>query len=454
MVRRFMFIFLLVKPSLKLLITYCRLFLVSLLVFSCQREINFDVDASSGQLLCLPEVSGTYMKEKDLTADNYVDIQVRVLKAGNYNISTDTKNGFSFLSEGKFTDTGIVNVKLAGEGKPVDTGDSQFTISYNGSTCNFTVNVSTPVVGDGEYSLINTPNDCLIDSIAGYFVKGVTIDSAVSKIFIGVNVTKAGAYSITTSAINGYSFTGSGIFEATGNQVIVLNAQGIPLVTGQDVFNVNTGTSSCSFTTNVLDVVAVTSGDYFPLTRGSFWSYEDLTARGDTMVRSIIDTSNVNGIQYSLMEERKRGSPRTYQFRQSRGGEYFEFASVDEYTGSLAYIPAVTDEIYFMNQVLFKGTTWESTEYQGAISGGQEILLKYVYTCFEKNTTVVLNGKAFTNVYIINVRPEIRSLGYAYNSTGEDYYYYYAKGIGIIYMITFNFGIRQLEWRIKNWDVK
>jgi hypothetical protein len=56
------------------------------------------------------------MKEKDLTADNYVDIQVRVLKAGNYNISTDTKNGFSFLSEGKFTDTGIVNVKLAGEG--------------------------------------------------------------------------------------------------------------------------------------------------------------------------------------------------------------------------------------------------------------------------------------------------------------------------------------------------
>jgi hypothetical protein len=52
-----------------------------------------------------------------------------------------------------------------------------------------------------------------------------------------------------------------------------------------------------------------------------------------------------------------------------------------------------------MNQVLFKGTAWESTEYQGAISGGQEILLKYVYTCLEKNTTVVLNGKAFTNVY-------------------------------------------------------
>jgi hypothetical protein len=35
-----------------------------------------------------------------------------------------------------------------------------------------------------------------------------------------------------------------------------------------------------------------------------------------------------------------------------------------------------------------------------------------------------------------------QALGYAYNSTGEDYYYYYAKGIGIIYMITFNFGIR------------
>ena len=449
-----MFIFLPVKPLLKLLITYCRLFLVSLLVFSCQREINFDVDASSGQLLCLPEVSGTYTIEKDLTADNYVDIQVRVLMTGNYNISTDTKNGFSFLGEGKFTDTGIVNVKLAGEGKPVDTGDYQFAINYNGSTCNFTVNVSIPEVGDAVYTLINTPNECILDTIAGYFVKGVTIDSAVSKIFIDVDVSKAGAYSITTSAVNGYSFTGNGIFEAGGNQVIVLNGEGTPSTSGKDVFYVSTGTSSCSFTIDVLNVVAVTSDDYFPLTRGSSWSYEDLTARGDTMMRTIIDTSNVNGIQYSLMEERKRGSPRTYKFRQSRGGEYFEYASVDEYTGSLAYVPAVTDEIYFMNQVLFKGTTWESKEYQGAVSGGQEILLKYVYTCLEKNTTVVLNGKAFTNVYIINVQPEIRALDYAYNSTGEDYYYYYAKGIGVIYMITFDYGIRQFEWRIKNWDVK
>ena len=107
-----MFIFRYVKSSLKIISTYFRLFLVGLLVFSCQREINFDVDASSGQLLCLPEVSGTYVKENDLTADNYVNIQVRVLKAGNYTVSTDTKNGFSFLGEGKFSDTGFVNVKL------------------------------------------------------------------------------------------------------------------------------------------------------------------------------------------------------------------------------------------------------------------------------------------------------------------------------------------------------
>jgi hypothetical protein len=86
----------------------------------------------------------------------------------------------------------------------------------------------------------------------------------------------------------------------------VLNGEGTPSTSGKDVFYVSTGTSSCSFTIDVLNVVAVTSDDYFPLTRGSSWSYEDLTARGDTMMRTIIDTSNVNGIQYSLMEERKR----------------------------------------------------------------------------------------------------------------------------------------------------
>jgi hypothetical protein len=309
-------------------------------------------------------------------------------------------------------------------------------------------------ISDAQYTLVNTPNECMIDSVAGYFVKGVETDSSFCKIFIGVNVTKAGRYTITTDEKNGYSFSGIGVFENTGTHSVILYAQGTPGKAEADVFNVSTGTSSCSFNIDVLDAVAVTSDDYFPLTKGSYWSYEDLTQRGDTMTREIMDTNNVNDLVYTVMEERKRGPAKSYLFRETRGGEFFEFASVDKYAGGLSYVPAVYDEIYFMNQVLFDGTTWESTEYTGTISGGQPILLKYGYTCLQKNAVVVLNGKAFMNVYIVNVRPQIRSVDHGYNSNGQDYYYYYAKGVGIIYMLMYDLGRLQTEWRIKAWDVK
>jgi hypothetical protein len=319
-----------------------------------------------------------------------------------------------------------------------------------------TSNVPPPdtTVHDAIYTLINTPNDCMIDSLVGFYVKGIEIDSSLSKIFIRVSVTEPGIYSITTGAKNGYSFACSGVFEHTGDHVAVLNAQGTPLASEQDAFNVTAGTSSCSFTIDVLDAVAVNNVDYFPLTPGSYWSYEDLTSMHDTMTRSIEGTETLNGFQYAVMKEQKKGPPVMHHFRKSPGGEYFEYASVDEYAAALSYVPAVSDEIYFMNNYLLKATSWETPEYTGTISSGQPILLKYTFTCVQKDATVVLNGKAFTNVYMLNMQPQIRSVDHAYNTTGEDYYFYYARGIGIIYMIKYDLGRRQSEWRIKAWDVK
>jgi hypothetical protein len=57
-------------------------------------------------------------------------------------------------------------------------------------------------------------------------------------------------------------------------------------------------------------------------------------------------------------------------------------------------------------------------------------------------------------VYVLQAHPEIRSLDHAYNPSGDEYYYYYAKGIGIIYMSSYNLGVRQTEWRIKAWEIK
>src|SRR5690349_287751 len=167
-------------------------------------------------------------------------------------------------------------------------------------------------IADAQYTLINTPGECMIDSLTGFYVKGVAVDSSVCKIYIGVNVMKAGKYTITTDQKNGYGFSGSGIFDGTGDRTIVLVAQGTPGTSQQDVFNVNTGTSSCSFPIDVIDAVVVHSDSYFPLSIGSWWSYEDLTARGDTMMRTIADTNSVNGVVYTIMNEQKKGPERSY----------------------------------------------------------------------------------------------------------------------------------------------
>jgi hypothetical protein len=433
---------------------FCKFLLLYVFIISCQREINFDVDASAGQLICASTVTGIFSKNKALNDSNYIDVQVHVLKAGNYNIATDTKNGIAFNAKGKFNDTGTVSIKLQGSGTPKDEGDFQFTIIYGSDRCTVSLNVQPPAIGDAVFTLMNAPNNCIVDSIAGAYVKGIALDSSVSKIFIGVNVIQPGAYNVSTNEVDGYFFSGSGVFETTGNQLMMLNANGTPASSGQNSFNINTSSSSCSFVVDVLDVVSVTSNDYFPLTDGSYWSYEDLTKRHDTMMRQITGTTSLNGIEYSLMDERKIGPVRIYNFRKELSGEYFEYAPVDQYTMSLSYTPAVTDEIYFMNDILYKGTSWESTEFMGSIQGGQQIVLKYIYTCLAKNTTVTLNGKAFANVYILNMRPEVKALNYGYNSTGEDYYYYYARGIGIIYMLKLVHGSIESEWQLKAWDVK
>jgi hypothetical protein len=429
-------------------------------MISCQREIKFDPDASTGEIpkgaggACQPfTVSGNYAPGASLDDGNFVDISVYVKQAGTFNISTQKVNGYSFQSSGTFTDTGLKAVRLAGAGKPDSEGNNLFTVNYSGSSCNFNVEVNGLAGTDAVFTLVGAPGDCMVDSVSGNFYKRVETDTS-EKISIKVNVTGKGAYSILTEDVNGYYFAGSGVFTTTGEQSIVLYAEGVPEAMGTDVFTVNTGTSQCTFEVTVKSTVEISSESYFPLTSGSYWSYEDLTPIKDTMLRRVVSTAEINDEIYTVVEEKKKfGDPQLYNFRQF-GSEFYEFGVVDKYTQSLSYTPVVSDEIFFLNQVLVKGASWESKEYTGTIQSGQTILLKYGYYCYQKNITIDLNGNTFGNVHVIGVQPQIRSVDHGYNNTGEEYIYSYAKGIGLVYMAKFEHGNRQMEWRIKDWRIK
>jgi hypothetical protein len=435
-----------------------------LLFFSCQKEIHFDF-ISEGTLEkdannnCLSQSHGDFVAGKNLSSNNYLTVQVGITAHGNYSISSDTVNGYWFEATGEFKDTGFISVKLAGHGKPNAAGNDQFNITYNSSHCQVAVSVSTSSnsgggTGDGaaSFTLQGAPGACMIDTISGTYLSGQILDTS-NKLNIEVNVTKAGSYSISTDTVNGYSFSSSGNFSTTGVQVVVLNGKGNPVNAGNDAFAVTAGSSSCTFSNNVLSAVAVTNPDHFPLTMSSYWDYNDLYYSGNVITNIIIGPSQQNGKSYQTMErDISPGGPLILYYRRS-GSDYFEYTTVDKYTGSVKYAKKIYDDLPFLKEGLVTGQQWSSNEYKDTASFGQVILLQYDFACLDANATVIINGHAFVNVYKVEMRPTIAAVGNAYHGTGEVYTSYYAKGVGLIYYKETNLGSSYGEQQIKDWQV-
>lgn len=230
----------------------------SVLFVACQKETSFEkgnsaasvgslsVDASGNCLGAV--VSGTYMKDTAIKASNYVDVSVQVDTAGTYTIASDTVNGYYFKATGSFNAAGTQVVRLIGGGKPLAVGSNIFTVTYNGTVCEFTVNV-TGVVPPGGSSVFTVT--CTGATPVGTYVAGTPLTAA-NSITLNVNVTTVGTWSVTTApAVNGVTFSGTGTFATTGAQTIVLTGSGTPTAAGSFTFTVTGATATCTFQSTV-----------------------------------------------------------------------------------------------------------------------------------------------------------------------------------------------------------
>jgi hypothetical protein len=118
------------------------------IILSCQKEYSVETGSNSlsaGTLKdslgdCQPIlINGTYTENQSLTAANFVNVTVNVSSAGKYKISTDTMNGFWFIDSGFFSSPGTYVVKLLGGGKPILAIQTDFTVSYGPSSCDFSI---------------------------------------------------------------------------------------------------------------------------------------------------------------------------------------------------------------------------------------------------------------------------------------------------------------------------
>ena len=433
-----------------------------LLVFlsSCQRELNFDLATRSSGFLkkdfngsCAPvKVAATYTAEKNLADSNYIEAEVTVTTAGNYLIYTDTVNGYYFKSFGKFSAAGSYTVKLPGFGKPAADQTDNFTIKYDTSFCPATVVVKNNLSLPASFTLQGAPGICMSSIVEGAYVKGATLDTS-DRVLVRVQVNVPGSYAISTNTVNGYSFSASGTFTATGPQVVLLAVIGVPANAGTDIFTVTAGSSVCTFSVTVLAPEVLNNSDYFPLTQGSLWVYDNNNYPNDSVKNIVNGMAAKNGNPHSIMYETIPFLGLAQSFYRKDNSNYYEYARADKYTTSFQYGTPVFGSILFLKENLAAGDRWLSDEYTGIASFGQQITTQYQFFCVAINAAVTINGKVFSNVYKIKLKPAIKSDANVYGYTNEEYDLYYAKGIGLIYLRKFLGGFSQYEQKIRRWVI-
>ncbi|MES1197910.1 MAG: hypothetical protein ABUL41_01380, partial [Chitinophagaceae bacterium] len=221
--------------------TFCSI-AVTVLTAAAGGPATFSLTGAPGS--CgTPVYAGAYAVGVPLNSNsNTVTLNVNVTKIGSYNISTTATNGMTFTATGLFTTTGAQTIVLKGTGTPTAGGNTTIPVTAGSSTCSFIIQVNSAAV----FTLAGAPSGCTNFVVNGIYVQSTALDTATNKLQISVNVTTAGSYTISTNTVDGFSFSGSGVFSATGAQTVILNGSGTPTNTGAQAFTVTAGSSSCT----------------------------------------------------------------------------------------------------------------------------------------------------------------------------------------------------------------
>jgi len=412
----------------------------SVIFMACQKEVSFEKGnstASVGSLSvdgsgnCLGAVvSGVYYKDTAIKASNYVDISVQVDTAGTYSISSDTVNGYYFKATGTFTATGAQVIRLIGGGKPLAVGTNIFTVSYNGTFCDFTVTVTAPSGGSSAFTV-----NCTGATPTGTYVAGTAL-TASNTITLNVTVTVIGSWSVTTApAVNGIIFSGTGTFTATGAQTIVLTGSGTPAAAGTFTFTVTGGTGTCTFQCTVTSVVVP---DYFPRTTFSNWSYDfDGDPDDSLLIYVIAPTVTKNGNTYNVFFYNDGFPPvDTFGYYRRSGADYFEWIDMGSYVG-------LDDPLWmewtFLKDNLTTGATWTSAQFSGPYTdqGGMTstLTLRWEFSITGQNVTTTVtpaSGTPTSYPNTIRVKSELRQLVGTSWVLAAYFDSYYARDKGLI----------------------
>ena len=384
---------------------------------------------------CTPStIIGAYLVGTPLTAGHTAQVQINVTTPGTYTISTNSVTGFSFSGTGTAV-AGTQLITLNSTGTPTTAGTQTFTVTFGTSTCTFAIVVSA--TSGAVCTLGGGPGACTPSTVNGTYNPGVAL-SAANTLQVQINATTAGAYTISSNTVTGFSFSGTGT-AALGNQLIILNGSGTPTTAGAQTFTVTIGTSSCTF---VVTVVAI-STDYFPRTTGSNWSYEfdDNVDPTDTLLRYATSfTHNALGNTYNIFMQTDGTPPiDSGGYYRKNGGDYFEWFNAGSFIGYDP--PPVWAEYTFLKDNVVVGTSWLSQGFAGVVAGPPPtpLNIRFKYAIFQKDINVTITTSlgtvTYNNVIVVEEKFEREIAPGVWTditSAVGSFKSYYAKGIGLI----------------------
>jgi hypothetical protein len=178
-------------------------------------------------------VYGSCMQGAPLTTSNYLVMTVNVEKPGAYTITATTNNGYGYNASGTFLNKGLQQVTLTGQGSPTASSDPGDVVSFtlNGSeatyaSCPTPATVVIPVApANPTYTM-----ECVSGiTVNGTYYSGVSLKAS-NNITVNVDVSALGngEWTASTNTVDGISFSGNGVFVATGPNTITLNGYGTP----------------------------------------------------------------------------------------------------------------------------------------------------------------------------------------------------------------------------------
>ena len=374
-------------------------------------------------------VNGTYTQNAALTASNTVDVTVNVTTVGAYTL-TATGGGMTFTKSGTFATTGNQTITLTGSGTPTTSGANTVTFAAPNASCSFTVTVNPAGGGAAVGTLAGAPNACAPITVNGFYVESTAVGGS-NTVGVTVNVTTAGTYNITTNTVTGLSFSASGSLSVGNNQVINLNASGTPTAAGNQTFTVTFGSSSCTFTVQVLP------NDYFPRIVGSNWSYEINDAANDSLYRVVNpNTISALGNTFQIFQANDGTGLDSSGYYRRTGGDYFEWFDAGGYLG---YDAPVWGQYIMVKDNVAANTTWKSSGFAGTAMG-TALNIRFSYKILQKDVPVTVTSSigtvTYNNVIVVEEKFELEATPGVWQdiTTAIDFYgkSYFARGIGLI----------------------